>query len=77
MSAIVLHKLKKNPLPDNKLWENRFEVRSSSSGRLYTIAQNKNKRHWGCSCMGWKRYRKCKHLESLTLPCYERPYEIT
>ena len=37
-------------LPDNEQWENRFEIRSASSDRLYVVAQHKTKRHWACSC---------------------------
>lgn len=63
-------------LPDNGLWTNRFEIRSASSNRVYVVAQNKTKRHWGCSCPGWKINRKCKHLSMLGLPNYERPFEV-
>ncbi len=62
-------------LPDNDQWENRFEIRSESSNRIYVIAQNKKKRHWGCSCPGYKIHRRCKHLETIGLPTGERPYE--
>src|SRR5271156_1693513 len=64
-------------LPDGKLWEHRFHIKSESSGRLYTIAQNKNNRYWGCDCPGWIGHRKCKHLKALELPFYEKPYEAT
>jgi hypothetical protein len=63
-------------LPNNAQWENRFEIRSESSGRVYIIAQNKSKRHFACSCPGWKRFRHCKHLDTLGLPGYEKPYEV-
>jgi hypothetical protein len=63
-------------LPDNAQWENRFEIKSASSNRIYIVSQNIKKRHWGCSCPGWKRYRKCKHLESLGLPANEKPHEV-
>lgn len=63
-------------LPDNAQWTKRFEIRSQTSDRVYVVAQNKQKRHFGCSCPGWRRYRKCKHLEVLRLPCYERPFEV-
>ena len=62
-------------LPDNDKWQFRFEVESETSNRLYTIAQHKTKKHWGCSCMAWKRYRHCKHLDSLGIPGHEKPYE--
>ena len=63
-------------LPDNSQWENRFEVRSASSNRIYIVSQNKNKRHWGCSCPGWRTRRKCKHLTALGLPPHEKPHEV-
>jgi hypothetical protein len=62
-------------LPDNTNWTNRFYIKSESSGRLYTIAQNKSRRYWGCDCPGWIGHRKCKHLTALGLPHYEKPYE--
>lgn len=65
-----------NPLPDNDQWQNRFEIKSETSDRVYIVAQNKKKRHFGCSCPGFKRHRRCKHLEALQLPCYERPHEV-
>ena len=63
-------------LPDNDQWENRFEIFSESSNRVYVISQNKRKRYWGCSCPGWKAHRNCKHLRALGLACYEKPQEI-
>lgn len=63
-------------LPDNAQYINRFEIPSESSNRIYIVSQHKAKRHWCCSCMGWKRYRKCKHLETLGLPILEQPYEV-
>ena len=52
-------------LPDNNQWTNRFQIKSESSTRLYTVAQNKSGGHWACSCFGWKRHRHCKHLDRL------------
>ncbi|RKE47148.1 hypothetical protein [Sphingobacterium detergens] len=63
-------------LPDNDQWQFRFEVQSESSNRLYTIAQNKKKKHWGCSCPGWKKTKNCKHLQALGIPGKEQPFEI-
>ena len=53
------------PLPDNQQWMHRFQIKSASSSRLYTVAQNKQSRSWACSCMGWIRFRHCKHLTKL------------
>lgn len=73
----VLRVPKENVLPDNAQWTNRFEIRSQSSGRVYIVAQNKQKRHFGCSCPGWRRYRHCKHLQALSLPGHEQPHEVS
>lgn len=63
-------------LPDNDQWQFRFQVESETSNRLYVIAQNKKKKHWGCSCPGWKRFKQCKHLEALGIPGKEQPFEV-
>lgn len=64
-------------LPDNDQWTNRFQVRSETSNRLYTIAQNKKKKHWGCSCPGYRAHRQCKHLSAIGVPNHEKPFEVT
>ena len=63
-------------LPDNDQWENRFEVRSETSNRIYIIAQNKKKKHFACSCPAWRVHRKCKHLTAVGVPNYEKPFEV-
>jgi len=62
-------------LPDSDQWQNRFEIRSETSNRIYVIAQHKKRRHWGCSCPSFRVRRSCKHLEALGLPMKEVPYE--
>lgn len=62
-------------LADNAQWTNRFEITSESSDRVYVVSQNKDRRHWGCSCPAWRTRRACKHLDALGLPGYERPHE--
>lgn len=62
-------------LPDNDQWQFRFEIQSESSDRVYVIAQNKKKKHWGCSCPAYRTKRTCKHLEALNIPGKETPYE--
>jgi hypothetical protein len=75
-TAITIRLPQNTPmLPDSKGWTNRFEIRSQSSGRVYIVAQRTGSRSWGCSCPGWLRYRKCKHLEAIGLPCFEQPFE--
>ena len=63
-------------LPDNDKWQNRFEVHSETSDRIYIIAQHKELKYWGCSCPGWKIHRKCKHLSAIEVPNHEKPYEV-
>jgi len=63
--AVVVNRIGGKLLPDNDQWQNRFQIKSSSSSRLYIIAQNKYKLNWGCSCMGWIRHRHCKHLDAV------------
>lgn len=58
-------------LPDNAQWKNRMNIRSSSSDKLYTVAQRKSDNSWGCDCMGWKARRTCKHLKTM-LPALEQ-----
>jgi len=60
--AAVAAQIGSTLLPDNDAWTNRFQVKSASSGSLYTIAQRRSDKVWGCSCRGWINYRKCKHL---------------
>lgn len=63
-------------MPDNRDWTNRFQIRSATSGNLYTIAQNKKKRFWGCDCPSWiYRGRNCKHLQAMGLPGHCVPFE--
>ena len=52
-------------LPDNAQWTNRMEIRSETSSRLYIVAQHKTNKEWACGCMGFKRYRHCKHLNTM------------
>lgn len=73
---IVLRVPQQDRLPPNDQWENRFEIRSEKSDRIYIVAQNKAKRYWACSCPGWKSYRKCKHLASMQLPSGMVPHEV-
>ena len=48
MATPTIYVPKSVTLPSNDQWENRFEVRSESSGRIYIVAQNIKKRHWAC-----------------------------
>ena len=76
-AAMTLHRPPGSiKMPDNDQWTNRFQVKSESSNRLYTVAQNKKKRHWACSCPGYLTKRNCKHLKNMGLPCFEQPHEV-
>lgn len=76
-TAITLPNGRSMPcLPNNDQWQYRFEVRSESSGRVYIVSQNIKRKHWGCSCPGYRRHRNCKHLRACGLPTHEKPYLI-
>lgn len=63
MSSLTLRKPNNAiGLPDNALWQNRFEIRSETSNRVYIVSQNKKSLNWACSCPGYVRHRVCKHL---------------
>ena len=62
-------------LPDNDQWTNRFEIKSSSSNRVYIVAQHKKNRYWGCSCPGWKSHKHCHHLREMHIPADMKPFE--
>lgn len=71
-----LHIAKSLALPDTDQWQFRFTIHSETSNRVYTISQHKKKKHWGCSCPGWKAHRHCKHLKAMDLPGDEQPFEV-
>jgi hypothetical protein len=62
-------------LPDTAVYVNRFEIKSESSDRIYIVAQSATGRWWSCSCHGWIRHKKCKHLTALGLPGHHQPFE--
>jgi hypothetical protein len=74
-SLAIIHTGSALRLPDNSQWQNRFEIHSQSSNRVYTVAQHKNRRYWGCSCFGWIRFKHCKHLRAVGIPADMVPYE--
>ena len=59
-----------NALEDNAQYTNRFEIASSSSNRVYVVAQNKMTGEWSCSCPAWiikkpGKERTCRHLRAI------------
>ena len=62
---MVANQLGTDILPDAKGWKNRIQIRSESSDRLYVVSQRMTDNTWGCSCMGWKSHRNCKHLKAM------------
>lgn len=69
--VMVANQIGATLLPDNAAWKNRMTIKSSSSDRLYVVAQRKTDNTWGCDCMGWKRHRKCQHLDNM-VPLFQR-----
>ena len=70
MSNLIASKVGLPALPDNNSHENRMEVRSESSNRVYIVAQSKKDGEWQCSCPGWVmkkagKARGCKHLAAI------------
>jgi hypothetical protein len=67
--AKVAQSLGAATLPDNRTHTNRMEIHSGTSNRVYLVAQRttggSTHGQWECSCMGWIRYRKCKHLTAM------------
>lgn len=63
--STLVNSLKARMLPPNRDWKNRFQIKSSTSSRLYTVAQRKSSGQWGCGCPGWIFHRHCKHLTAL------------
>jgi len=76
-NALVVRVPEDRKLPDNAQYTNRFQIKSESSERLYTIAQSKSGLWWACSCPGWIRHKTCKHLSSMGLPGRHQPFEAT
>ena len=52
-------------LADTKTHFNRIQVRSQSSGNLYIVSQTMKSGYWACSCFGFRRYQRCKHLTAI------------
>lgn len=77
MANLIVRPRESKMLPDNKQYTNRFEIKSESSSRIYIVAQNKSGGWWSCSCPGWIRHKKCKHLDAIGLPGHHIPFEAT
>lgn len=61
-------------MKEDNQWQFKFQVKSQSSDKMYTISQHKEQKHWACSCKGWTTRRYCKHLDALDLPGGQVPY---
>jgi hypothetical protein len=49
-------------------WVERWEVRSHSSNKLYTVSLANDNKTWGCSCPHWTRNFPrpiCKHIREV------------
>ncbi len=49
-------------------WDDRREIKSETSGRIYTVSRRISTGMYECSCPGWKSRRTCKHLRTMGLP---------
>lgn len=58
-------------LPDDQRYKNKLEIRSESSTRLYVVSWDTATTQWACSCPGWLRFRRCKHIATMR-PSLER-----
>ena len=76
-NSLTLNVPASSRMPDNAQWTNRFKIHSESSANVYTVAQNKTGRWWGCSCKGWIFHKHCKHQRALGLPGNYQPIEVT
>jgi len=76
-TSLVIRVPQDRTMPDNAQYTHRFQIKSESSDRLYTVAQSKSGGWWSCSCPGWIRHKNCKHLTTLGLPGQHRPFEAT
>lgn len=58
-------------LEDTDQWVNRMEIHSQTSTRKYVVAEKVTggvpSGTWACSCPGWKRTGRCKHLTTMGL----------
>jgi hypothetical protein len=75
MSDLVLYIDKSVRLADNDQWQFRFQIPSETTDDMYTIAQNKSGKWWGCDCKGWLRTKNCKHLREMRIPGNYQKYE--
>lgn len=75
MNELTLRIPQELQLPDKGRWRHRFHVKSETSNHLYVVSQDKDKKFWACSCLGWITRRYCKHLTEMGLPGGCRPYE--
>lgn len=68
--ALIAQKTGCVVLTDNPGWKNSLGIRSSSSNKMYTVAQRATSGEWCCSCLGWIMSQKrgtftCKHLDAM------------
>ena len=56
-------------LADNKSHKHRMEIPNSNGTRMYVVAMNNrggaDQGRFECSCPGWIRHRRCKHLKAM------------
>jgi hypothetical protein len=57
-------------LPDSDRYKCRFDIRSESSDSIYRVSFDAapGAMYFKCSCRGYIRHGKCKHLDAMGLP---------
>ena len=45
-------------------YRNRITI-YGSTGNEYIVSQRVSDGVWCCACLGWRRFRHCKHLDSM------------
>ena len=70
--SVIAEKINGIVVPNSPGWKNSFGIKSSSSNKIYVVAQRTTDGSFGCSCLGWitsgKRnngVRNCKHLAAI------------
>lgn len=65
MKLMLCNRFKCEALEDTDQYTHRFQIKSTSSARMYVVAMKRWDDYWCCGCTGWTTHRKCKHLTKM------------